>query len=74
MDASILRIDIEAVEGGTAWSCQPAKNGEMSCATHEVPSFEASGAHAEDLVDGAAVGHDRLYLLRRLTSSPPEFP
>ena len=71
---SILHVDVEAVEGGTAWDCQRAKNGEMNCATHDVPAFDASGAHAGDLIDGAAVGHDRLYLVRRLTSSPQEFP
>lgn len=73
--AAILHVDIEAVEGGNAWDCRPKEGAAMDCAAHDVPAFpEATGARPGDLVDGAVVGHDRIYLLRRITASAPQFP
>ena len=71
---AILHVDVEAVEGGTAWDCRKAEGGEMGCAIHDVHAFDAPGAQPGDLMDGAAIGHDRLYLLRRFTASEPQFP
>jgi len=71
---SILHVDVEATEGGTAWSCLSAKNGKMECGVHDVPAFHVAGAQPGDLIDGSTVGHDRLYLVQRFSSSSPQFP
>jgi len=71
---AILHVDVEAAEGGTAWDCRQALVGGMDCAIHDVHPFDAPGARSGDLIDGAAVGHDRLYLLQRFTASVPQFP
>jgi len=71
---AILHVDVEAVEGGTAWDCRGAVGGGKDCAIHDVPAFDAPGARPGDLIDGAALGHDRLYLLRRFAASEPQFP
>lgn len=72
--SAILHVDVEAVEGGTAWECREAEGGKPGCARHDVPAFDTPGAHPGDLIDGAAVGHDRIYLLRAFTASEPQFP
>lgn len=66
---AILHVDVEAVEGGTAWDCR-----EAGCAIHDVHAFDASGAQSGALIDGAVVGHDSVYLLQRFTASVPQFP
>lgn len=72
--SAILHVDIEAVEGGTAWDCREAEGGKPGCALHDVPAFDTPGAQPGDLIDGAAVGHDRIYLLRALSASEPQNP
>ena len=37
---AILHVDVEAVEGGSAWDCRKTEGGEMGCAIHDVHAFD----------------------------------
>jgi hypothetical protein len=70
---AILHIDVEAVGGGQAWNCQQNAASKLDCGAQEIPPFPAFGAQPGELIDGAAAGHDRIYLFGRFTASAPQF-
>lgn len=77
-----VHVDVEALEGGTAWGCTsktvttsasapPSAPPPMTCAAHDVHRVTWEAAKAGDLIDGSKFGHDYVYLLKSVSASPP---
>ena len=71
-----VHVDINTLEGGSAWTCRGAPP-QMTCAVHTVPPLPmlpGTSRELGDLRDGKPFGHDYAYLLKSFTASPPHQP
>jgi len=65
----VVHVDLEPGRGGAAWNCIAG-----GCGVHDLPSQTPFEGLPNTLIDGKPYGHDFVYLLPRVTASPPKYP